>query len=77
MMTLLLPLNAPVLAVPPKCSRCAFFTARDKGCARVLISAPTAEPYFERAQVVRSNNFEDVCGPQGKGFVAAVGLKPV
>jgi len=77
MMTLLLPLNAPVLAVPPKCSKCAFFTTRDKGCARVLITAAKTEAYFERAQVVRSYTFEDVCGPQGKGFVAAVGLTPM
>ena len=60
--------------VPPKCSNCAFYTTREKGCARVIINVSDTEAYFERAQVVRSHKAMDVCGPQGKGFVKKLGI---
>ena len=74
--TVLLPSPTTLLAVPPKCSSCAFFSVGDKGCARVVISLSQTEATFELARVVRSHKSEAVCGPRGKGFMAKTGLAP-
>jgi len=54
---------------PPQCSRCAFYIAGDKTCARVIVTLSKTEAYFETAQVVRLRTAESVCGPMGNGFV--------